>query len=73
MFTIYATDTCQWCKAAKALLEERGYKYKYKVLKTAADVTEFQKEFPGQTSVPQIITPEGRKIGGYDALLQLLG
>ena len=72
-FIIYATDTCQWCKQAKALLTERGLPYKYKLLKTSKDIEEFQREFPGRTSVPQIITPDGRKIGGYDSLLQLLG
>lgn len=72
-FIIYATETCQYCKQAKALLEERGLPYHYKLLKTTKDLVELQEDFPGAKTVPQIITPEGKKIGGYDALLQLLG
>lgn len=67
-FIIYATETCQWCKAAKDLLVDKIIPYEYIVLRTPKDIAEFQREFPGAKTVPQIITNTGLKIGGYDAL-----
>ena len=70
MWTIYATSTCSFCKQAKEFLEERGEKVKY-ILLTHHTLNEYLDAFPNAKTVPQIITPEGRKIGGFDNLVQL--
>jgi glutaredoxin len=71
VFTVYATDTCSFCKQAKALLEEKGLEYKYIIL-NSKNLMEYLEDFPDAKTVPQIITPDGNKIGGYDALVDYL-
>lgn len=69
-WVVYATDTCSWCKRAKEFLTERGESIEY-VLLNGDTLPRFKADFPTAASVPQIITPEGRKIGGFDNLVAL--
>lgn len=68
MWTVYATTTCIWCKRAKGFLEERNEPLNYVILDHNT-LNGYLKEFPDAKTVPQIITPDGVKIGGFDALV----
>lgn len=67
---VYATSTCNWCKRAKEFLIERNEPIEY-VLLDEKTISRFKEDFPTASKVPQIITPEGRKIGGYENLVAL--
>lgn len=67
---VYATSTCNWCRRAKEFLIERDEPVEY-ILLDDKTLPRFKKDFPTALTVPQIITPEGRKIGGYDNLVAL--
>lgn len=71
MWTVYATNTCPYCTQAKETLEGLGKEVKYIIL-TSATLNEYLDTFPTAKTVPQIITPDGDKIGGLDALLEYL-
>jgi glutaredoxin len=71
MWIIYGQPTCSFCKAARTFLLNKGEEVKYIDMVTPDNIADFQSLFPGARTVPQIITPEGRKIGGYDNLLAL--
>ena len=71
MFTIYATETCTYCKQAKALLEERGLRYEYIIL-TPDNIEDFRVKSYNSKTVPQVFYDDGqhpeRWIGGFDKL-----
>ncbi len=69
---LYTKDWCSYCRAAKNLLDQLGYKY------TDIDVThdlklyqEMRQRAQGRSTVPQIST-NGESIGGYTDLRELL-
>lgn len=67
--TVYVTEYCPYCDAAKALLEDRGIPYE------SIDVTEPEKKHAlkqrtGWRTVPQIFIEE-KLIGGYQELAAL--
>jgi glutaredoxin 3 len=64
---IYTTTYCPYCRAAKALLDGKGVKYKeIDVTKEPAKKREVMKEI-GWKTVPIILINE-KLIGGYDQL-----
>lgn len=55
-FEIYGRDNCQWCEAAKNLLDRNGLKYRYHNIETNPSLLEeFKELFPGAKTVPQIL------------------
>lgn len=70
MFTIYSTQTCTYCKQAKQLIENKGFKYEEHTLTSPADVVVLSEKvgYPVRT-VPQIWY-EDQYIGGYDKLVE---
>jgi len=69
--TLYTKDYCPYCKAAKALLSEKGIDF------TDIDVThdeakqqEMLAKSEGRTSVPEIFI-NGKLIGGFDDMKAL--
>lgn len=69
-FVILGKELCPWCNKAEALLESKGFKYKY------IDVTAYQiiKDFLkacGLNTVPQVYM-NGDLIGGYEDLVEHL-
>lgn len=69
---VYTTQTCPYCHAAKRLLKSKGFAFK------EVDVTEDEpmreklvKMTGGRETVPQIFI-DGKSIGGYDELVQLI-
>jgi glutaredoxin len=79
-FEIYGKDNCQYCTAAKTLLDLRGYPYKYfDVIKDEEARANFQEYFPTARTVPQILAEEKSEagwywkiVGGYEDLIKYL-
>lgn len=71
-YKIYGTENCVWCKRAVEVLE--GIEAEYDYISVGVDVTlgEFQQMFQGATTVPQIVSPDGEHMGGYNELLTSL-
>ena len=71
MIEIYGKPRCPFCDRAKALCEQKGLDYEYKLLDADYTSEEFFELFPGARTFPQIIMNE-EKIGGYAGLVELL-
>lgn len=65
MIEIYGKPGCPFCDKAKALCEQRGYKFEYKSLGTDYNKEELLETFPGARTVPQIKVG-GESVGGYN-------
>ena len=71
MILIYGKPMCPFCDKAKALCEQRGFKYEYKSLGTDYSKEELLETFPGARTVPQIVV-NGNKVGGFDGFTKYL-
>lgn len=69
--TFYSVEGCPWCKAARTLLDSRGFDYEEIDIDTLADAETHLMERTGRTSLPQILLGE-RAIGGFQELKALL-
>lgn len=68
--TLYTTEPCGFCSAAKALLRERGIDYEEINLVRDATARDSLMELTGQMTFPQLLIGE-RAIGGFRELLAL--
>ena len=69
-FTIYSTNWCGYCNAAKQLLRSRGFDFsEIKLEEKGMDREDLYKLTGGRT-VPQILM-NGNPIGGFDDLQKL--
>lgn len=69
---IYGKNNCQWCDAAKLLLDRHGIKWSFGNIETDdVERRDFREDFPDAKTVPQIVI-DGRKIGTYKDLEQWL-
>ncbi|VVN43955.1 glutaredoxin 3 [Pseudomonas fluorescens] len=68
--TLYTTDTCPYCRNAKALLARKGIETRE--INVQLEQGKFQEMISrsGRRSVPQIFIGE-RHIGGFDDLAKL--
>jgi glutaredoxin len=71
MIEVYGKDDCYWCGRAKAFLEDKKLPFEYFRIGEHLNRDEFLEKFPGAKTVPQIIV-DGKSIGGYDNLVNLL-
>ena len=69
-FTIYTTNWCAYCKAAKQLLSSRGFDFSEINLEEKGMDREDLFELTGGRTVPQILI-NGKAIGGFDDLQKL--
>ena len=69
-FTIYTTNWCAYCKAAKQLLSSRGFDFSEINLEEKGMDREDLYELTGGRTVPQILM-NGNPIGGFDDLQQV--
>ena len=69
-FTIYTTNWCAYCKAAKQLLSSRGFDFSEINLEEKGMDREDLYKITGGRTVPQILM-NGKPIGGFDDLQQL--
>ena len=67
MIEVYGKTECNWCVAARQLLNERGVPYKYYTLGEDYGIDFLRENFPGVKTVP-IVVANGFRIGGYDDL-----
>ena len=68
---IYGKTQCPYCDMAKALCEQKGIDYTYKMFGEDFSREELMETFPGARTFPQIIV-DGDKIGGYTELKEHL-
>lgn len=68
--TIYLTESCSYCGAARMLLTKKGVRYEERVVSRDADLRDEMVERTGKTSVPQIFIGEVH-VGGFDELYAL--
>ena len=69
-FTIYTTNWCAYCKAAKQLLSSRGFDFSEINLEEKGMDREDLYKLTGGRTVPQILI-NGNPIGGFDDLQKL--
>jgi len=67
---LYGTRWCGYCRAAEALLEERGISFQRIDVRGDPDMRRWLRETTQRHTVPQIFI-DGRPIGGYAALARL--
>ncbi len=67
--TVYTTDPCGYCRAAKALLDKKSIPYEEINLARDADGRSLLAEKTGMMTFPQIII-DGEPLGGYQELAQ---
>jgi glutaredoxin 3 len=72
--TIYTTNSCPYCVAAKSLLKGKGVSYTEVNVETQMDRRQEMMQRSGRRSVPQIFIGE-HHVGGFDdmALLERKG
>ena len=69
-FTIYTTNWCAYCKAAKQILSSRGFDFSEINLEEKGMDREDLYKLTGGRTVPQILI-NGNPIGGFDDLQKL--
>jgi glutaredoxin len=67
MITIYGKPNCNWCVAAKELLNRLGMNYSYLTVGEDIGIDEVTSMFPGVRTVP-IVAVNNVRIGGYEEL-----
>ena len=68
--TIYGSETCSYCTAARMLLKKKGLTYDDILVSRDADKREEMIARSGNRSVPQIFIGD-QSIGGFDELYAL--
>lgn len=68
--TIYSTDYCGYCRAAKRFFDSKGVPYEEIDLSGDDDARDALRTRTGRTTVPQIFVGEVH-VGGYDDLRAL--
>ena len=67
---MYESNWCGFCRAAKRLLDAKGWEYETVVVDGNASLRQEMTARTGRTSVPQIYFGE-RHIGGFDDMAEL--
>ena len=67
MVTIYGTEFCSYCTAARMLLKKKGVDYTDIVISSDDDARQEMERLSGRRTVPQIFIG-GRSIGGFEEL-----
>ncbi len=67
--TIYLTESCSYCGAARMLLTKKGVRYEERVVSRDADLRDEMVERTGKTSVPQIFIG-GEYVGGCTEVIE---
>lgn len=67
---IYSTDSCPYCRAAKALMQSKGVAFEEINVEGDAEKRAWLVQTTGKTTVPQIFI-DGKPYGGFDDLSAL--
>ncbi len=68
--TIYGSETCAYCTAARMLLKKKGFDYDYVLVSADEDSRREMIARSGSETVPQIFVGE-QSVGGFDELYSL--
>jgi glutaredoxin 3 len=68
--TMYATEYCGYCSAARMLLKKKGVDYDEVLVSHDAGKREEMERLSSRRTVPQIFI-DGQSIGGFDELYAL--
>lgn len=68
--TIYGTDSCGYCTAARTLLKKKGVDYDEVLVSRDDDTRQEMERLSGRRTVPQIFIND-QPIGGFDELYRL--
>lgn len=68
--SVYLTETCPYCGAARMLLTKKGVRYTEFVVSRDPDLRAEMEQKSGRTSVPQIFIGD-LHVGGFDELYAL--
>ena len=68
--TLYESRLCGYCRAAKTLLDKKGWPYESLVVDGNPELFEQMEKRSGRNTVPQIYFGE-HHIGGFDDLAEL--
>mgnify|MGYP001819046557 CR=1 FL=1 len=68
--TIYLTETCSYCGAARMLLTKKGVRYEERLVSRNAGLRDEMLERSVKTTVPHIFVGETH-VGGFDELYAL--
>lgn len=67
---IYESRLCGYCRAAKRLLDKKGWEYESLVVDGNPDLRAEMQQKTGRTSVPQIYFGDTH-VGGFDDMAEL--
>ncbi|MGQ7845379.1 glutaredoxin domain-containing protein [Granulosicoccus sp. 3-233] len=67
---MYESDWCGFCRAARRLLDAKGWSYESRNVDGNAELRAEMQKLSGRTSVPQIFFGD-RHIGGFDDMAAL--
>ena len=67
---MYESDWCGFCRAARRLLQSKGWEYESRLVDGNAPLRAEMQQRSGKTSVPQIFFGD-RHIGGFDEMAAL--
>ncbi len=67
---MYESDWCGFCRAARRLLEKKGWEYESRLVDGNNELRAEMQRISGRTSVPQIFFGS-RHIGGFDDMADL--
>ncbi len=67
---MYESRLCGYCRAAKRLLEKKGWEYEAKVVDGDMALRAEMQQLSGRTSVPQIFFGDTH-VGGFDDMAEL--
>lgn len=68
--SVYSTETCSYCGAARMLLTRKGVRYEEHVVSRDPELRAEMEARSGRTTVPQIFIGETH-VGGFDDLCEL--
>ena len=68
--SVYATDTCSYCGAARMLLTRKGVRYEEHLVSRDPGLRAEMEKRSGRTTVPQIFIGDTH-VGGFDDLCEL--
>lgn len=70
VITLYESNWCGFCRAAKRLLDQKGWAYESLVVDGNAELRATMEERSGRHTVPQIFIGDTH-VGGFDDLAAL--
>ena len=71
-FKVFGRPNCSYCDNTIKLLERGGYEFEYFNIEVYSNMVKFKELFPTARTVPQIVSPHGQIVGGYDDLVEWL-